>query len=169
MSRGSDEDIEEERRLCYVAMTRAQQRLLLSHAGHRRIHGAYMPAVPSRFIDEIPAELIDEIAGGAADTGAVWDSAPSTSVWGSSGGSSAARAAARRRRPQPAAPARVARGADPGDGYPVGAMVEHPRFGPGQITAREGSGKHLKLTIQFSGYGPKKILPSYTKLDVRAG
>ena len=48
-------------------------------------------------------------------------------------------------------------------------MVRHPRFGSGRILDREGSGKHLKLTIQFSGYGQKKILPSYTKLEVLPG
>jgi DNA helicase-2/ATP-dependent DNA helicase PcrA len=165
MSKGSDEDVEEERRLCYVAMTRAQQRLLLSHARHRRIHGAYMPAIPSRFIDEVPPELLDEVAGPAPAPG-IWDPGPAAASWNSRG-SSAARAARR----APAAPAspRVVRGEDPGDGYAVGAYVDHPRFGAGQIVQREGSGKHLKLTIQFTSYGPKKILPSYTKLEVRAG
>ena len=60
-------------------------------------------------------------------------------------------------------------GPAPEDGFAVGAFVRHPRFGGGQILHREGSGKLLKLTIQFSDYGPKKILPAYTKLSVQVG
>ncbi|HKQ59931.1 MAG TPA: UvrD-helicase domain-containing protein, partial [Candidatus Polarisedimenticolaceae bacterium] len=60
LSDGSEEDLEEERRLCYVAMTRARQRLLLSHAHLRRLQGALLPSRPSRFLDEIPAELLVE-------------------------------------------------------------------------------------------------------------
>jgi DNA helicase-2/ATP-dependent DNA helicase PcrA len=50
----------------------------------------------------------------------------------------------------------------------VGSLVRHPRFGGGTILDREGRGKHLKLTIQFSDHGRKKILPAYTKLMVEA-
>ncbi len=162
MASATDEDLEEERRLCYVAMTRARQRLYLLMAQYRRIHGQFMPNLPSRFLDEVPAELIDEVPLEAGSSGFDWrvDSAPA------SYGSSAARAA-RRRPAAPAAKQAAAAGADPGDGFPVGATVRHPRFGSGRILAREGSGKHLKLTIQFSGSPPKKILPSYTKLQVR--
>ena len=68
-----------------------------------------MPAVPSRFIQEVPAELIEEIAGAAPDIGGVRDAAPSTSAWGSSRGSSATRAAARRRQAVASGPALVPR------------------------------------------------------------
>ena len=53
--------------------------------------------------------------------------------------------------------------------YAVGADVRHPVFGPGYIVERQGSGKHLKLTIRFSRHGSKKILPAYTKLQVSPG
>jgi DNA helicase-2/ATP-dependent DNA helicase PcrA len=91
----------------------------------------------------------------------------STSAFG--GGSSAARVASRvRPRPTVATrPAAGAAGADPGDGYSVGAYVLHPRFGAGRIVDREGRGKNLKLTIHFADYGPKRIAPSYTKLQVQ--
>jgi DNA helicase-2/ATP-dependent DNA helicase PcrA len=163
MASGTDEDLEEERRLCYVAMTRAQRRLFLSHARCRRLQGTLVPNPPSRFIDEIPRELLDEsgsTAAGFFDDWRVRDGSRST-------GSSAARAA---RRPAPAPPPKPIRpGVDPGDGFPVGAFVLHPSFGGGQILNREGSGKLLKLTIHFSDHGPKKILPAYTKLRVRTG
>src|SRR3989442_726542 len=63
-SRSSDdeEELEEERRLCYVGMTRARSRLVLTGAARRRVFGEYQSSEPSRFIDEVPAELIDRIA-----------------------------------------------------------------------------------------------------------
>ena len=64
MSMEDPEGLEEERRLCYVGMTRAMQRLYLSHAETRRLHGTENYAYPSRFLREIPAELIEEVRGG---------------------------------------------------------------------------------------------------------
>ncbi|MET0343341.1 MAG: UvrD-helicase domain-containing protein, partial [Polyangiales bacterium] len=68
----SDEDLEEERRLAYVAFTRAEQRLYVSHARTRRLHGESMLSLPSRFLKEIPAELVHEVSrvGEPTDTGA---------------------------------------------------------------------------------------------------
>ena len=57
-----EEELEEERRLCYVGMTRARQRLVLTGAARRRIFGEYQSSEPSRFIDEVPAELVERIA-----------------------------------------------------------------------------------------------------------
>jgi DNA helicase-2/ATP-dependent DNA helicase PcrA len=167
MSLDDDEGVEEERRLCYVAMTRARQRLFLTHAQFRRMHGAFLPARPSRFLEETPEALIEEVfstdGGFFGGNGRTHGVRSPGERYGA--GSSAARAA--RRRPQ-AAP-KVARQEDPGDGFPVGARVMHPRFGGGRILDREGNGKSLKLTIHFSDHGPKKILPSYTKLSVENG
>src|SRR5207249_2533866 len=63
-ARSSDDEaeLEEERRLCYVGMTRARARLVLTGAARRRIFGEYQPSEPSRFIDEVPAELLDRVA-----------------------------------------------------------------------------------------------------------
>src|SRR6185436_11123549 len=61
-SRDDDEELEEERRLCYVGMTRARARLVLTGAARRRIFGEYQSSEPSRFIDEVPPELVDRIA-----------------------------------------------------------------------------------------------------------
>jgi DNA helicase-2/ATP-dependent DNA helicase PcrA len=158
MASGTDEDLEEERRLCYVAMTRAQKRLLMSHAMCRRFQGALLPNPPSRFIDEIPGEAVRETT--AEKEGIYWRRQESRD----SGGSSAARAARPRKAPKP-----LRLQEDPGDGYAVGAFVKHPKFGGGQILDREGAGKHLKLTIHFSDHGTKKILPAYTKLLVESG
>jgi len=159
------EDVEEERRLCYVAMTRAQSRLFLSRALTRLVQGVRMPNPPSRFLAEVPGDLIEEVLGSPGDLVAE----RSMGGWGDPGrGSSAARAAAwtrkgatERERPPPGAIGR-----DPGDGYAVGASVLHPQFGTGRILDREGSGKTLKLTIRFVRHGSKKILPAYTDLQV---
>jgi DNA helicase-2/ATP-dependent DNA helicase PcrA len=166
MSTQDPQDLEEERRLCYVAMTRAKERLVLSHSRYRRTQGVQLVARPSRFLDEVPPALMHESAE-RLDDYVGEEQSSSTSAFG--GGSSAARVASRvRPRPTVATrPAAGAAGADPGDGYAVGAYVLHPRFGAGRIVDREGRGKNLKLTIHFADYGPKRIAPSYTKLQVQ--
>jgi ATP-dependent DNA helicase UvrD/PcrA len=163
-SRSSDDDIEEERRLCYVAITRARERLCLSRAMSRLQQGVPQANAPSRFIEEIPAGLLAE--SGSRSAAAFFDPPLGESRagrWGDDArGSSAARAAARRAQPD-AAP----RPSDfplAEDGFSVGVTVSHPMFGSGQILGREGAGKSLKLTIQFTGYGTKRILPAYTQL-----
>jgi DNA helicase-2/ATP-dependent DNA helicase PcrA len=151
-SRGHDDELEEERRLCYVAITRARERLLLSRAMTRLQAGVPMTNAPSRFLEEIPTALVDETGSYAGS--AAWEFS----------GNSATRAARR----TPSAP-RAPRPSDmpkEADGFSVGARVTHPMFGRGQVLDREGSGKNLKLTIQFSGYGTKRILPAYTQLEV---
>jgi len=167
MASGTDEDLEEERRLCYVAMTRARRRLMLSHAMYRRYQGTLMPNPPSRFLDEIPPELIHEVAPPTTGFFGDWEVRDRPERQPSVGSSAARAAAAKRRVAQPAPAPHPARGEKPPeDGFAVGFHVHHPKFGGGQILNREGSGKQLKLTIHFSDYGPKKILPSYTTLSV---
>jgi len=155
-SREREDDIEEERRLCYVAITRARERLRLSRALSRLQQGVPQSNEPSRFLDEIPAELLSETG---LRVGASFFDPPTRDY---SFGSSAARTAARRAHaPTPALPSDFP---DAPDGFSVGVKVSHPMFGSGQVLGREGSGKSLKLTIQFAGYGTKRILPAYTQL-----
>ena len=154
-SRGSDEDVEEERRLCYVAITRARERLYLSRAMSRLQQGVPQANAPSRFLEEIPEGLLAQSA--ATARGSSFFDLPA------SFGSSAARAAARRAAPAHAVP-RPSDMPVPEDGFSIGARVTHPMFGSGRVLEREGSGKGLKLTIQFTGSGTKRILPAYTRL-----
>ena len=166
MSVGSDDDIEEERRLCYVAMTRARQRLLLSNAKFRRVQGVLIPNRASRFIEEIPEDVIHDVSPAAStfptgERGIGWGG----DDWAPAGSSAVRVATHRRRERQPAPTPRAAAAGPHDDGFDVGAVVRHPRFGGGEILDREGSGKHLKLTIQFADYGRKKILPAYTQLS----
>ena len=131
-SRAEAEDLEEERRLCYVAITRAKERLFLSRAQSRLQQGVPMSNPPSRFLEEIPDDLLDasaSTAGGFFDRPARDFGEPS---W--SGGSSAARAAARRRPPTPE-PMPSDMPAD-ADGFPVGIRVSHPLFVSGKVLGR---------------------------------
>jgi len=163
---GSADDLEEERRLCYVAMTRARERLALSLAGFRRFQGSFLPNPPSRFLDEVPEELIDEIRPELPG----FTREPIPERWPAPA-SSAVRAAAR----SAAGPATVIPPVAPSpaetptvDGYRVGHRVRHPSFGSGRIVSREGTGRGLKLTIEFRDHGQKKILPAYTRLQVES-
>jgi DNA helicase-2/ATP-dependent DNA helicase PcrA len=157
---GMDEDVEEERRLCYVAMTRARSRLLLSRAGMRRFQGTFLPNGPSRFLEEIPEDLILSVSPAIPDF-------RTRERFERGSGSSAASPSARKF--SPAVSAAGSSGEESAsDNYRLGSSVLHPKFGSGKIIAREGAGKTLKLTIRFDLHGQKKILPSYTSLKVRA-
>ncbi len=161
-SRDDRDDVEEERRLFYVAMTRARERLLLSRAESRLVQGVPVSHPPSRFLAEVPRELVREVVLG--DGSDPYEARRSRRASGSSSrGSSATRAATRRTsKPAPV----VTYGADPGDGLRPGAWIRHPQFGSGRILSREGDGRNLKLTIHFSEGGRRKILPAYTTLEV---
>lgn len=162
-SAGDRSALEEERRLFYVAMTRARERLMLSRADTRLSQGVPVPCQASRFLGELPAAAVREVSAGAS-----WASlgeprgrrgAAGREGWGSS----AARAAARSAREAPPA---IVPSEDTGDGLRPGAWIRHPQFGAGRILEREGSGRGLKLTIHFSAGGRKKILPAFTRLEV---
>ena len=163
-SSDSQAELEEERRLFYVAMTRARERLFLTAAASRRSFGDFVENPPSRFLEEIPSELVLEKVAVPAGylSGAGYNPWPDRAGAGRTG------------RPGPGRGERVARDTqsihyDPGedeDGYAVGMKVTHPMFGKGTIAAVEGSGPSLKLTIRFAGAGTRKILPRHTTLTV---
>lgn len=149
----ADGQLEEERRLCYVGMTRARRRLVLTAARSRRIHGRERWQEPSRFIDEIdPRQLVvrDAPAGGGAGAGVPRrDAAPTE----------------RPRIRYDGGRTRPARE----DDLQAGTLVVHPMFGPGEVTGAEGSGDRVKLTIRFRRAGKKTVLARYAKLEVPAG
>jgi len=128
--------LEEERRLFYVALTRAERRVDLFHANFRRAWNA-AGGGPSRFLSEIPPECLD------------WEGAP----W------IATPPVARRRRREDAAPVRGAKGS------PIGVRVIHPQFGEGVVVASEGVGERAKLTVNFRRAGMKKILAAFAELS----
>ena len=159
---GEDEnEIEEERRLCYVGMTRAQTHLVLTSAARRRVFGEYQATEPSRFLDEIPAELVDRIAP-------TWTSAYQ-STFSHSHYEFRTNPYARKGR------GRLREGESAYDyenedqsvtGLKSGMRVRHPQFGVGTITAVEEHNDDLKVTVRFATVGVKKLLSKYAKLEL---
>ena len=149
--------LEEERRLCYVGITRAKERLFLSHASERRLWGGMREAaVPSVFLSELPEELVQgdlPQSGGAALrrerrlerlTRVDRDkplSAPANAV--------------RRRQAGPA----------PGRSWQVGDRVMHASFGVGEITHTFGSGDKVSIAVKFVGMGPKILDPRLAPIE----
>ncbi|MBN1885728.1 MAG: UvrD-helicase domain-containing protein [Candidatus Krumholzibacteriota bacterium] len=141
-SSDDDDELEEERRLFYVGMTRARERLFLFSASNRMRYGSWTDNAPSRFLREIPASLcrVTGLSRGAADSADLFravDEVPAPEA------------------PAPGEPA-VSRSR-----YREGRDVWHPTYGKGTITKVEGAGADLKLTVRFVGYGSKKFLANY--------
>jgi DNA helicase-2/ATP-dependent DNA helicase PcrA len=127
--------LEEERRLCYVGITRACKRLYLSYAEHRRLHGSDAYCVPSRFLNEIPAELIEELRP------RIQVSRPF-----------AAHASPASFAPQP-------------EGLRLGQRVQHARFGEGVVLNYEGQGAHARVQVNFEAAGCKWLVVAYANLQ----
>jgi DNA helicase-2/ATP-dependent DNA helicase PcrA len=146
-SREEPDDVEEERRLCYVGITRAKERLVLTRAISRRLFGRSQFNEPSRFLEEIPPHLLRDLTRRAV-------ALPRPPVAESS----------RSYVPDPEAMGefREREGAGP---YKLGKRVHHPEYGIGTIIGVEGAGESLKLTVSFSVYGSKKFLPRYSQLE----
>jgi DNA helicase-2/ATP-dependent DNA helicase PcrA len=155
-----EEEIEEERRLCYVGMTRAQSNLVLTSAARRRVFGEYQATEPSRFLDEIPAELVERIAP-------AWNSAYQsafshshyelrTNPYGRQG----------RGKAREAEPTYSYENEDQSAmGLRTGMRVRHPQFGVGTVMAVEEHNDDLKVTVRFNTVGVKKLLSKYAKLE----
>ena len=187
------EDIEEERRLCYVGMTRAMDTLILTRAVYRRRYGTDLPeaSVPSRFLDEVPAELVEElgVARRAASRPRVsapqqqphyaYEDEDQSATWQDT----------RQRRPAAAPQAKTynsieniaeffaSRGKkfsmpkvpveEPKGkkGFRPGQKVRHPKYGEGLVYQREGEGDEAKITVQFPRFGLKKLVEKYAQLE----
>jgi DNA helicase-2/ATP-dependent DNA helicase PcrA len=131
--------LEEERRLCYVGMTRAREQLIISYAEIRRMFGSENHCRPSRFIDEMPPELLEEIRPRLATS-----------------------------RPYVAAqPAGTASFAGQDWPFKLGQTVWHDKFGEGMVLAFEGSGEHTRVQVNFSDSGTKWLVMAYAKLQAR--
>jgi DNA helicase II / ATP-dependent DNA helicase PcrA len=155
-----EEELEEERRLCYVGMTRARQQLVLTGAARRRVFGEYQSCEPSRFLDEIPAELMDRhIAQPTRYEGAFAHSHYEfrTNPYGRKG------RGARFKEPQ--ASYNYADEDQSAAGLGLGMRVRHAQFGVGTITAVEEHNDDLKITVRFNTVGVKKLLAKFAKLE----
>ena len=190
----SQDDLEEERRLCYVAITRAEKYLYLTHVMKRRVYGEEAPAEPSRFLTEFPLDLIEDLSKG-----------PSWLRYASKASARESPQAVRTLTAPPSPqPKRVSNYQGPkndttdsvreffakqgkkidipssgpspseyresntpksGSAFKVGMRVRHAKFGQGLIIKREGDGENTKLTINFPGYGQKKMIEKYAGLE----
>jgi DNA helicase-2/ATP-dependent DNA helicase PcrA len=130
--------LEEERRLCYVGITRAMQALYITYAEQRRLYGIDNYSQPSRFINEIPGELVEEVR-------------PRVQV------SRPMRAPTTKRTP-------IRQGSEMG--IRLGQQVRHQKFGDGVILNCEGQGAHARVEVNFETAGTKWLVLSYANLDL---
>ena len=157
-----DEDIEEERRLCYVGMTRAREQLFLLHVAVRRFWGQVSYQEPARFFAEMPDDLIDfrDYTAGMG-TGRMSPAFPQ--------GSSRSFAPTRLDAPEDDGYQR-SRGTPPALGTGtyansnlVGQRIDHPEYGMGKIIAADGAGDDQKVTVEFAGRDRRKFLVRYLR------
>ncbi|HKY28264.1 MAG TPA: UvrD-helicase domain-containing protein [Pyrinomonadaceae bacterium] len=177
-----DAELEEERRLCYVAMTRAEKFLYVSHAMKRRVYGQELASEPSRFLNEMPPDLIEDVStrqtwlslGSESRrieyepaqfrkerkkfSGKTYDSVESIAEFFKQrskllGQDESSRTAESRSQ------------SDATTDFAPGSYVRHAKYGRGMVLRREGAGDSLKLTITFAGYGQKKLVQKYAGLE----
>jgi DNA helicase-2/ATP-dependent DNA helicase PcrA len=150
------DDVEEERRLCYVCLTRARERLVLTGAARRRTFGEYQATEPSRFLAEIPDELVDRVEPAVLPR---WQDSPFElrNPYGRRRGGP---------RRQPGSPSFAYEDEDQSaSGVRIGMRVRHAQFGVGSVVAVEEHGDDFKVTVKFVSAGTKKLLASYAKLE----
>ncbi len=183
--------MEEERRLCYVGMTRAETKLYLSWARFRRRYGGGQPeaSIPSRFLKEVPTALLDRVRGdqGHVDlyaeryevrdaarrnlyTGKTYNSVENIKQFFSERGMPAPQGLGKPAAPAASAPAPAVAGAPAvkkaGKKFGPGSTIEHAKYGRGTVIRLEGSGDDTKVTVSFPGYGLKKLVAKYAGIKI---
>ena len=154
-----DTEIEEERRTCYVGITRAERRLYLTYARQRTIYGRTEMSRPSRFLAEIPEALVEHKE---ADFFGGTDLRAPSNIWGER----STRTERKRYMPPPqhtAADGSVIR-PDASAAFKAGDAVRHSKWGDGRIVAISGSGEDAELSIAFPGEGIKKFVQKYAPI-----
>jgi DNA helicase-2/ATP-dependent DNA helicase PcrA len=180
-------ELEEERRLAYVAMTRAERYLYVTHAMKRRVYGEELASEPSPFLNEMPIDLLEDLSLGkswlsfargssAIDyeqgeykkerkkyMGKTYDSADSIAEFFKQrnrqlGQTSGSLPNISNKHAQPGSPS-------PAGDFAPGSYVRHSKYGRGLVLRREGAGEATKLTVSFPGYGQKKLVEKYAGLE----
>jgi len=149
-SLNDDGGLEEERRLMYVAITRARKRLHFSYAQMRMLHGQTRYNVPSRFLDEVPAELLKWLSAKPKNLLAMEPHAPLSGDYSNSNVSSFASSIGSATRTD--------------SGFRIGQQVSHAKFGHGVIINADGSGKNVQVEVNFVDHGIKRLALEYAKL-----
>ncbi len=172
------EELEEDRRLCYVALTRAKRELYITHARSRMLYGSTTRNRPSRFLQEIPAELLEihEQQSSYGTSSKATMGYGSTTEYRSKGSSEAwhslSNSTYQARRGNEArgggisvsGPTATTSTSAPGENWQTGDRVSHKAFGVGVIEKVQPMGKDLLLTIQFDQVGTKKVMATFAKL-----
>ncbi len=160
---GDSSELEEERRLAYVGLTRARQRLYVSRAMVRSAWGAPQHNPPSRFLDELPATLVDWKRTAADQVS--WVSSSASSRYAGSGGylTAAPGVVTTRQRPQP--PVRPTAGSRPVPSLEPGDRVVHDSFGMGTVVTVEGVADKAVASIDFGSGGVKRLLLRYSPVE----
>jgi DNA helicase-2/ATP-dependent DNA helicase PcrA len=204
-ARDSQSDLEEERRLLYVAITRAEKYLYLTHAIRRRVYGEEAPAEPSRFLNEFPTEQIEDISTGpswlrfanktatrenrnalraltgdanyqieydddyspARKPGAAAKRSSNYSGRNYNNAESVREFFARQGRKvdAPEGSDESRRSSKGSSGFRANMRVRHAKYGQGLIIRVEGEGEDAKLTVNFPGYGTKKLMAKFAGLE----
>lgn len=160
----SDRDgLEEERRLMYVAITRARKRLYLSHSQTRLLHGQTRYNIKSRFFDELPEAALKWITPKQQGFGSF---APQSGGRGGSAGAPWGGFGSGARSETFASPPVPAQKAPPAHGLRVGLAVFHTKFGEGKVLSLEGSGDDARAQVNFPRHGTKWLALSVAKLTV---
>jgi DNA helicase-2/ATP-dependent DNA helicase PcrA len=134
--------LEEERRLCYVGITRAMEELVLTHAEVRRLYGSEHYTSPSRFLGEIPPELIDEVRVQPVVARSAWRSEADADR-----------------------PVSTHTGTPAAGRMRLGSRVRHTKFGEGVVLNIEGQGEHARVQVNFQGAGAKWLVLAYANLE----
>jgi DNA helicase II / ATP-dependent DNA helicase PcrA len=165
-SMSSRDDLEEERRLFYVAITRAQQKLTLSYAENRYKWGNLVSNEPSRFLQEIPEKHIDHIEKPMSRQASFRSDDNFSSIL-------AGKAPVREKpvnlknfQRLKSIPTEPVPSNNSGEGIQVGMEVEHDRFGKGKVISLEGTGPNTKATVFFPGVGQKQLLLRFARLKI---
>jgi DNA helicase-2/ATP-dependent DNA helicase PcrA len=133
--------LEEERRLCYVGMTRAMRELYVTHAESRRLYGREESPVPSRFLREVPPGLVEEVR---------------------------ARSTVRRTTSGPSpirSPSLASMSSGDAGLFRLGQRVVHPKFGEGVVLNSEGRGSAARIQVNFQKAGAKWLVLAYARLE----
>jgi len=186
-------DLEEERRLCYVAMTRAERYLYVTHATKRRVYGEELASEPSQFLNEMPLDLIEDLSPGKSwlsfargsselqyeqgeyrkerkkFTGKTYDSVDSIAEFFKQRNQQLGHTGRAWER-GPRADRHRVESSDTNAGtvksdFVPGSYVRHAKYGRGLVLRREGAGESTKLTVSFPGYGQKKLVQKYAGLE----
>ena len=162
-SRSSEdaEELEEERRLCYVGMTRARSRLVLTGAARRRIFGEYQASKPSRFIEEMPAELLDQTTSSYTSSN---DRAYQSNFY-EFRTNPYGRGRGNRAREETATYAYEDEDQSTGMNLRPGMRVRHPQFGVGSVISVEPLDDDTKLIVRFAAVGQKTLRAKYARLE----